>query len=49
MGHADYATTVGVYTHLDKDDILAAAQAINVTSKLQAGKNDSPKDTSKSS
>ncbi|HIT28836.1 MAG TPA: tyrosine-type recombinase/integrase [Candidatus Faecousia gallistercoris] len=49
MGHADYATTVGVYTHLDKDDILAAAQAINVTSKLQAGKNGSPKNTSKSS
>ena len=36
MGHADYATTVGVYTHLDKEDILAVAQGITVTSKLQA-------------
>lgn len=36
MGHADYSTTIGVYTHLDKDDIVAAAKSITVASKLQA-------------
>ena len=49
MGHADYSTTVGVYTHLDKDDILAAAQDITVTSKLQAQQKASQKRDMKSS
>ena len=49
MGHADYSTTVGVYTHLGKDDILAAVQDITVTSKLQAQQKASQKEVAKSS
>ena len=48
MGHADYSTTVGVYTHLDKDDIVAAAKGITVASKLQASQK-SPKEKSQKS
>lgn len=49
MGHADYSTTVGVYTHLDINDLVAAAQSIDVTSKLQANKKAKNKSTAKSS
>ncbi len=47
MGHADYSTTVGVYTHLDKDDIVAAAKGHNgckqITSKPEIPKRKKPK------
>lgn len=49
LGHADYSTTVGIYTHLDIDDIVAAAQSIDVTSKLQANKKRRNKSNQKSS
>lgn len=35
LGHADYSTTVDVYTHLDIDDVLAASQKVSVTDRLQ--------------
>lgn len=49
LGHADYSTTVGVYTHFGKEDILAAAQSIDVTSKLQANKKAARNPAAKSS
>ena len=49
LGHADYSTTVGIYTHLDIDDIVATAQSIDVTSKLQANKKRRNKSNQKSS
>lgn len=36
LGHADYNTTVGVYAHLDKEEILAEAAKFTVTDTLQA-------------
>lgn len=35
LGHADYATTVDVYTHLDLSDILAESTKLTVTDTLQ--------------
>lgn len=34
LGHADYNTTVGVYTHLDKADILSASREVSVTQSV---------------
>lgn len=39
LGHADYNTTVGVYTHLDKSEILQEAAKLTVTDTLQTRKN----------
>lgn len=38
LGHADYNTTVGVYTHLDKFEILQEATKLTVTDTLQTPK-----------
>ena len=35
LGHADYSTTVEVYTHLDADEVIREAQRVTVTDKLQ--------------
>lgn len=35
LGHADYSTTIGVYTHLDMSDILAESKKVAVTDTLQ--------------
>lgn len=35
LGHADYNTTVGVYTHLDINDILSESEKVAVTDTLQ--------------
>lgn len=35
LGHADYNTTIGVYTHLDLDDILKESGKVAVTDTLQ--------------
>lgn len=35
LGHADYSTTVEVYTHLDINDILAESKKVTVTDTLQ--------------
>lgn len=35
IGHADYSTTVGVYTHLQKNEILQEAAKLTVTDTLQ--------------
>lgn len=35
LGHADYSTTVGVYTHLDIDEILQESTKVTVTDTLQ--------------
>lgn len=35
LGHADYSTTVGVYTHLDIADILEESKKVAVTDRLQ--------------
>lgn len=35
LGHADYSTTVEVYTHLDADEVIKEAQRVTVTDKLQ--------------
>lgn len=39
LGHADYSTTVGVYTHLDLSDILEESKKIIIADKLQTAKN----------
>lgn len=39
LGHADYNTTVGVYAHLDKEEILAEAAKFTVTDTLQTQEN----------
>ena len=53
MGHADIKTTDKVYTHLDKDDILAEISKVDnsvaVVSKLLASQNDSIQALRKSS
>lgn len=36
LGHADYSTTVDVYTHLDLNEIVAAGTSVAVTDTLQA-------------
>lgn len=36
LGHADYNTTVGVYAHLDKEEILAEASKLTVTDTRKA-------------
>lgn len=38
LGHADYNTTIGVYTHLDKAEILAESTKLTVTDTLQTPK-----------
>lgn len=38
LGHADYNTTVGVYTHLDKSEILQETTKLTVTDTLQTPK-----------
>ena len=35
LGHADYSTTVDVYTHLDLNEIVAAGTSVAVTDTLQ--------------
>lgn len=49
VGHANYATTVGVYTHLGAEEVIAEAAKIAVTSKLQANQNSPKKRNAKSS
>lgn len=39
IGHADYNTTIGVYTHLQKNEILQEASKLTVTDTLQTPKN----------
>lgn len=39
LGHADYSTTVGVYTHLDLSDILEESKKVKITDRLQTAKN----------
>ena len=39
MGHADYSTTVEVYTHMDLAEIVAAGASVAVTVKLQSTEN----------
>lgn len=39
MGHADYSTTVEVYTHMDLAEIVAAGTTVAVTDKLQTLEN----------
>lgn len=39
LGHTDYSTTVGVYTHLQKNEILQEALKLTVTDTLQTPKN----------
>lgn len=39
IGHADYNTTIGVYTHLQKNEILQEALKLTVTDTLQTPKN----------
>lgn len=38
IGHADYNTTIGVYTHLQKNEILQEALKLTVTDTLQTPK-----------
>ncbi len=35
LGHADYSTTVGVYTHLGIADIIEESKKVAVTDRLQ--------------
>lgn len=39
IGHADYNTTIGVYTHLQINEILQEAKKLTVTDTLQTPKN----------
>lgn len=39
LGHADYSTTIGVYTHLDLKDILEESKKVTVTDRLQTQEN----------
>lgn len=39
LGHADYSTTVDVYTHLDLNEIVAAGTSVAVTDTLQTLEN----------
>lgn len=38
IGHADYNTTIGVYTHLQKNEILQEALKLTITDTLQTPK-----------
>lgn len=38
LGHADYSTTVGVYTHLDIADIIEESRKVTVADRLQTTK-----------
>lgn len=38
LGHADYSTTLGVYTHLGIEDILNESQKVDITDRLQTVK-----------
>lgn len=39
LGHAEYSTTVDVYTHLDLNEIVAAGASVAVTDTLQTQEN----------
>ena len=39
LGHAEYSTTVDVYTHLGLNEIVAAGTSVAVTDTLQTSQN----------
>lgn len=49
LGHADYSTTIGVYTHLDIVDILKEAEKLTVAERLQTNKKEVRENIEKSS